>query len=201
MPPHQLLLVQTLLPLVMIISSSLTEPRVTKGNEYNMWKYFFLPPSNQISNGCSQEGDQEMGVKGLSTPVIQDSVTVKNAYIKKLLEKDATNNINWNWHHVCLLSRQSWDRQTKYPLNIIILKHQLLPEVTDKVISSVNMYVSSGNKAVCVFDGITHKLKEDGAHVCCLDDFDQSFQDSSKDICYECSWFEPWRRAVTLVNN
>lgn len=34
-----------------------------------------------------------MGVKGLSTPVIQDSVTVKNAYIKKLLEKDATNNI------------------------------------------------------------------------------------------------------------
>ncbi len=31
-----------------------------------------------------------MGVKGLSTPIIRDSATAKNANIKKLLEKDAT---------------------------------------------------------------------------------------------------------------
>jgi len=102
-----------------------------------------------------------MGVKGLSTPIIRDSATAKNANIKKLLEKDATKNIIGIDMSILIVKALLGSP------NSVSLYHsdpkQPLPEVTDKVVSSVKMYISEGYKAVCVFDGITHKLKAERA--------------------------------------
>ena len=104
-----------------------------------------------------------MGVKGLSTPIIRDSATAKNANIKKLLEKDATKNIIGIDMSILIVKALLGSP------NSVSLYHsdpkQPLPEVTDKVVSSVKMYISEGYKAVCVFDGTTHKLKAERAHV------------------------------------
>ena len=107
--------------------------------------------------------DQDMGVKGLTAPIIRDSVTAKNANTNKLLEKDETGNIIGIDISILIV------KAIMGSPNSVSLYHsdpkQPLPEVTDKVVSSVNTYVSAGYKAVCVFDGITHKLKAERAHV------------------------------------
>jgi len=60
--------------------------------------------------------------------------------------------------------------------------------VTEKVIKAVNVYISSGYKAVCVFDGITHKLKQERAHVERYEK-DQNLRDELK-ILYEMRDFD-----------
>jgi len=104
-----------------------------------------------------------MGINGLSVPVIRDKSTAKNADINKLLEQSPGKNIVGIDMSVLIVKAM-----LSSP-NAVSLYHsepkQPLTEVTSKVTESVRTFISSNYKVVCVYDGITHKLKEEGAHV------------------------------------
>jgi 5'-3' exonuclease len=104
-----------------------------------------------------------MGIKGLSTPVIRDTPKARNTNVRKLLNDNPEKNIIGVDISVLIVKSLQSSR------NATSLHHsepkQPLSEIVNKVTDSIQTLIRYQFKVVCVFDGITHPLKKEGAHV------------------------------------
>mmetsp|Transcript_23729 Transcript_23729/g.27439 ORF Transcript_23729/g.27439 Transcript_23729/m.27439 type:complete len:116 (-) Transcript_23729:1890-2237(-) len=105
-----------------------------------------------------------MGVKDFLTPYVKDTTKSKNAKLRDLTCSSSTPIIiGFNMSSVIIIKTMSVSQR------IVSAYHSeskvQLTELTDNVISSIKSYFNHGmHKAVLVFDGLTHKLKKEGAH-------------------------------------
>eukprot|EP00979_Chaetoceros_neogracilis_P002048 scaffold367_cov250-Chaetoceros_neogracile.AAC.1 len=104
-----------------------------------------------------------MGIKDFTTPYIKDTTKSKNATLRDLTHSSSSPIIIGFDMSVVIIKAMSvsstiisaYHSEPKVPLT----------ELTDNVIATIKSYFIHGmHKAVLVFDGLTHKLKKEGAH-------------------------------------
>ena len=101
-----------------------------------------------------------MGIKGLLTPIIRDSKNAVNSNLKDLRTQDK--NVVGVDISVLMI------RAIKSSPNAINMYHsqppQPIPDISDKVVKEIGVYIRHDFRIECVFDGLTPKLKTDKAH-------------------------------------
>ena len=103
-----------------------------------------------------------MGIKGLSTPVIRDHPKATNTNLRELQQQNPDKNIVGVDMSVLIV------KSLHSSSNATSLYHsepkQPLRDIVNKVTDSIRTFIQYKFKVVCVFDGITHRLKKEGAH-------------------------------------